>query len=177
MRVKKNILITGAPGVGKTTIVRRIADELKDLNPVGFYTAEIREEGTRKGFELKGFDGTTFILSHTKIKGSHRVGKYVVDIKAFDEFLDKLRPVKFSARVVIIDEVGKMECFSSKFREIISELLDSSIPVVATVALRGGGLISEIKDRSDVDIFEVTHGNRNTLPPYLMSLVREAIED
>jgi Cdc6-like AAA superfamily ATPase len=55
--IKKNLLITGLPGVGKTTLIRKLSEELKDLHPAGFYTQEIREEGVRKGFELISLDG------------------------------------------------------------------------------------------------------------------------
>ena len=42
---KKNLLITGLPGVGKTTLVKKLSEALKSLYPVGFYTEEIRERG------------------------------------------------------------------------------------------------------------------------------------
>ena len=73
---RKNLLITGLPGVGKTTLMKRISEALMDLNPVGFYTEEIREEGIRKGFELVSLDGRRAILSHTDIRSPYRVGKY-----------------------------------------------------------------------------------------------------
>jgi nucleoside-triphosphatase len=53
----KNILITGQPGIGKTTLIKKLATELADLRPVGFYTEEIRENGVRRGFELVSLSG------------------------------------------------------------------------------------------------------------------------
>ena len=44
-----NIPITGPPGIGKTTLIKKIERELADLLPVRFYTEEIRENGIRKG--------------------------------------------------------------------------------------------------------------------------------
>ena len=66
--------------------------------------------------------------------------------------------------MVLIDEIGKMECFSSRFIEAVRKLLDSETPVVATVAIKGGGFIEEVKSRPDVEIREVTHANREELP-------------
>jgi nucleoside-triphosphatase len=161
--IKRNILVTGLPGVGKTTLIKKMSEELKHLHPVGFYTTEIREEGTRKGFELISLEGRKGILSHIDIESPHRVGKYKVDIKSFEDFLDQ---IKFSAPtigLIIIDEIGKMECFSDKFKKILNDTLDSEKWVIATIALKGGGLIAEVKKRKDIKLFEITSSNRDSL--------------
>jgi len=77
---KKNILITGLPGTGKTTLLRKIAEELKPFHPVGFFTSEIREANTRKGFELRSLNGKKGLLAHVDITSPYRVGKYKVDV-------------------------------------------------------------------------------------------------
>ncbi|MEE9524728.1 MAG: NTPase [Thermodesulfovibrionales bacterium] len=168
---RKHILITGNPGVGKTTLIRKIANELNDHNPVGFYTAEIRERGIRKGFELVGLEGVKAILAHTDIKSSKKVGKYGVDLIGFEGFLGRLEPVRSEPSIVIIDEIGKMECFSDKFMGMIGEVLESENLLVATVALKGGRIIADIKKRDDVNIFEVTRENRDRLAIEILSKV------
>ncbi|MBI2218916.1 MAG: hypothetical protein HYU51_16645 [Candidatus Rokubacteria bacterium] len=50
---------------------------------------------------------------------------------------------------VAVDEIGKMECLSRAFVEAVRALLDTAMPVVATVAARGGGFIEEVKRRRD----------------------------
>jgi nucleoside-triphosphatase len=161
---RKNILITGTPGIGKTTLIRKLAYELRDFDPVGFYTEEIRERGVRKGFELVSLPaGKMRHLSHVDIKSPYRVGKYRVDIKGFNDFLESIDFLESSTRLIIIDEIGKMECFSEKFEMLIKDILSSNKVVIATVALKGEGLIAEIKRRSDIALFEITHDNRDTL--------------
>jgi len=160
---KKNILITGIPGIGKTTLIKKLAEELKGFHPVGFYTAEIREGGIRKGFELISLDGKRGLLSHVDIKSPYRVSKYNVDIKGFEEFLDSIAFLPSETNIVIIDEIGKMECFSDKFRRLIKEILNSGKLVIATIAIKSGGEIEEIKKRDDIKLFEITHGNRDSL--------------
>lgn len=162
-QTKKNILLTGLPGVGKTTIIRRLSEELKNLHPVGFYTLEIREEGVRKGFELISLDGKKALLSHEKIKSSYRVGKYRVDLKGFEDFISSIEFFAPDIEVIIIDEIGKMECFSIKFMDIIKRFLDSEKTVIATIAFKGSGFIEEIKRRDDIRLFEVTEKNRDYL--------------
>ena len=171
---KVNLLITGLPGVGKTTLVKNIAEALKNLHPVGYYTAEIREEGMRKGFELISLDGRKELLSHTDIQSPHRVGKYKVDVKGFEDFLSSLPLLSPSSRLIVIDEIGKMECYSEKFKNLLKEIFDSKKSVIATIALKGSGLIQEIKKRKDVKLFEITRGNRNSL---LSNILREIKED
>jgi len=111
MKERKNLLITGHPGIGKITFIKKLAGELNDLHLTGFYTAEIKESGIRKGFELISFAGSKGILAHVDIKSPYRVSKYGVDVVSFDKFLDSLELLDRSASVVVIDEIGKMECF------------------------------------------------------------------
>ncbi|MDI7261133.1 MAG: NTPase [Thermodesulfobacteriota bacterium] len=159
----KKILITGLPGVGKTTLIQKLSEELTHLCPVGFYTTEIREEGVRKGFELVSLEGRKGLLSHQDIKSPYCVGRYRVDVKGFEEFLTSISWSDPSARLVIIDEIGKMECLSDKFKKLLIEGLDSEKGLIATIALKGSGLIAEVKERKDVNLFTMTKNNRDSL--------------
>jgi len=161
--VKKNLLITGLPGVGKTTLIRRLYEALKDFHPIGFYTAEIREEGVRKGFELVTLEGKRGVLSHVDIKSRYRVGRYKVDVSGFEDFLDGISFFDPSSNMMIVDEIGKMECLSDKFEKILKKILDSEKWVIATIALKGSGLIAGVKQRQDIKLFEMTQNNRDVL--------------
>ena len=172
MKDIKNILITGVPGIGKTTLIKKLAEELKGHRPVGFYTEEIREGGVRKGFELLSLDRRKGILSHTEIKSPSRVGKYRVDVKRFEDFLGLIPFLNPETSLIIIDEIGKMECLSDKFKGLIKELLDSEKLVIATIALKGGGIIEDIKKRADIRLFEITHYNRESLPSMILREIK-----
>ena len=161
--VNKNLLITGLPGVGKTTLIRELCEALKEFHPVGFYTAEIREEGMRKGFELVDLEEKRGVLSHVDIKSPYRVGRYKVDVSGFEDFLDGISFFDPSSHIVMVDEIGKMECLSDKFERILKRVLNSEKWVIATIALKGSGLITEVKKRQDVKLFEITQSNRNVL--------------
>lgn len=166
--MKRNLIITGLPGAGKTTLIRTVVHETGHLRPLGFYTEEIREAGVRKGFALIGIDGTRSILSHENIKSSFRVGKYGVDIDEFERFIELIPFRDRSANLIIVDEIGKMECLSKIFIDLMMELLYSDKLLVATVALNGTGLIAHVKRRPDIELIEVTKGNRSHLPSYLV---------
>lgn len=160
IRAKTNLLITGLPGVGKTTLIRRLAEKLGLEKVAGFYTEEIRERGGRKGFALTGFDGSRGRLSHVDIDSPVRVGKYGVDLAGFENFLDKIDLADPEAQYIIIDEIGKMECYSRKFTELVTSILDSEKLLIATIARQGGGFMARVKNRSDISIIEITTGNR-----------------
>jgi len=157
----QNILITGIPGVGKTTAIQKVADRLQKMSPVGFYTEEIREKGSRVGFLAIGFDGKNQILSHVQFGGSQRVGRYGVDVKGFEEFLENLNLLKGQSDFVIIDEIGKMECLSAKFNALIVSLFESRKTILATIAKKGEGLIQRVKNRQDSLTFEINVKNRD----------------
>jgi nucleoside-triphosphatase len=161
--LKKSLLITGLPGVGKTTLIIKLSEALKHLHPVGFYTAEIREGGVRKGFELISLEGKKALLSHEEIRSPYQVGHYKVDIQGFEDFLISISFSNPLTRLIIIDEIGKMECLSDRFKKLLNETLDSEKWVIATIALKGSGLIAEVKEREDVQLFEITKKNRDSL--------------
>jgi nucleoside-triphosphatase THEP1 len=161
--MKKNILITGVPGIGKTTLIMKILDAVKHTGPVGFYTEEIREQGTRKGFSLISTRGDRSILAHVNIKSRFKVGKYSVDVSGFEAFIEKLPLFDDNAGTIVIDEIGKMECLSTKFAKLIRTIFDSEKLFIATIAMKGEGLIAEVKKRLDIEIFEITRDNRDDL--------------
>jgi nucleoside-triphosphatase len=168
---KPHILITGKPGSGKTTLFRRLIDDLQYLNPVGFYTAEIRKGGTRRGFSLCGLNGQSGVLAHVELRTGFRVGKYGVDVSGFEAFLNSLPLLDPGTGPVMIDEIGKMECLSHRFTEIIKDVLGSEKQLIATIAQKGGGLIADLKKRSDTQLFTLARENRGIVADQICSSV------
>jgi nucleoside-triphosphatase len=170
------ILITGVPGVGKTTFILRLSEALGELRPIGFITREIREAGTRVGFEIVGFDGSRRLLSHVDIRSRYHVGKYGVDIEGFEEYLATLDLGGTGNLPVIIDEIGKMECYSPLFRDLVVRLLESDRLFIATISRKGTPFIESIKDRKDVHLFEITRENRDLLREPVLRTIRSLSE-
>lgn len=167
-----NLLLTGRPGVGKTTLVRRVLEELGDIPATGFYTVEIRTGGRRLGFRIVTLDGREAILAHVETRSKHRVSRYGVDVAAFERVALPSMAPDLPTCLLVIDEIGKMECYSQAFRETIVCALDADTPVLATVALRGDRFIEGLKAREDVELVEITPANRDNLVKQLAAALK-----
>ncbi len=163
MRSKSaKILLTGLPGCGKTTAVMKIIDNLGSDKVAGFYTQEIRQNNVRKGFSWNRLDGAEGTLAHVDIKSRFKVGKYGVDVAGFENSVVPILDVgREDIELFVIDEIGKMECFSEKFAIAVRRLFASEKPVLATVAMKGAGLISEVKKYSNIKLFNLIRSDRD----------------
>ena len=166
------LLVTGMPGIGKTTALRKVAADLPRKRLGGFYTEEVRRAGDRTGFRLVTFSGERTLLADVRRPGRPRVGKYGVDVAALDRLVDDA--LARSAELHLVDEIGKMECLSARFVTAMRGLLDRGRPCVATVAKRGDGFIAEVKRRSDVELWEITRTNRDEMPARILAWLGEA---
>jgi nucleoside-triphosphatase len=166
------LLLTGQPGVGKTTVIRKIAGAIPDLTVRGFFTEEIRSEGRREGFRLETFDGDVTVLSHVDIRSPHRLGRYGVDVAALDRVVDSALRLSDTVDLYLIDEIGKMECFSERFVAAMKELLDSPHRIVATIHRTAGGFIGSVRRRSDAEIWELTLKSRDGVLDRALSWIR-----
>jgi nucleoside-triphosphatase len=158
------LLLTGAPGIGKTTLIRKIAERLGDRRLNGFYTQEIRNLGQRLGFRLVTFSGEEGVIAHVRFRGIHRVGKYGVDVATIDRMVETALSPEERTDVYLVDEIGKMECLSERFVAAMRHLLEYQKPLVATLSKKGSGFIQDVKRRKDALLWEVTHQNRDALP-------------
>lgn len=166
----KNLLVTGPPRCGKSTIIEAVVSRI-DLPLSGFFTTEIRESGRRTGFKIMTLDGKEGVLAHERIKSKVRVGKYCVNLKDLDEIAAPSIIPSSPDRIIVIDEIGKMECFSTLFRETLLQALDSPNKVIGSIALKGGEFIQAVKNRADVELFHVSEENRDRLPASLIELI------
>jgi nucleoside-triphosphatase len=176
--LKRIILITGSPGVGKTTVLMKTVDGLKakGFKVGGILSREVRSLGIRVGFEITSIsDNERGWLAHVNQRQGPQVGKYHVN-------LDDLNRVGVAAilkavetcDVIAIDEIGPMELFSDSFKEAVGKAIQSRKFVVATVHWREkDDLIAGLNNVEEAHLLEATRDNREGLHELV---VKEAIE-
>jgi nucleoside-triphosphatase THEP1 len=164
--LKKNIFLTGAPSSGKTTVIKRLIPKLP-LQAAGFYTVEERRGDKRVGFVMRTLDGKEGYLAHREISSEFRVRRYGVSVENIEAIaIPAIRPGE--GRIIVLDEIGKMECFSAAFRTAAKRALDSSNVIIGTVTLGGDDFVVGVKERPDIEILEVTPENRDALPGLIL---------
>jgi nucleoside-triphosphatase len=155
-----NILITGPPRSGKSTLIEKVIQRIS-RPATGFFTQELRERGRRVGFSITTLQGKTGVLAHQHIKSRFRVGKYGVNLEDLDLIAVPSMLPSTLDQVVVVDEIGKMECFSRLFKETLIQALSSDNLVIGSVAIKGDRFIQSIKTRDDVSLVSISENTRD----------------
>ncbi len=161
----RTLLLTGRPGVGKTTVIKRVAEVLGD-RAGGFYTEEIRGPGGRKGFRLATLDGQDVVMAHVDLrgKGRPRVSRYGVDVKAIERVgVTALRRAMRERRIVVVDEIGKMELFCGPFKDVVLQAVGGPCAVIATVMTKPNPWVDALKVQPGVEVWEVVPQTRDKM--------------
>ncbi|WP_461831922.1 NTPase [Aquifex sp.] len=174
------ILITGEPGVGKTTLVKKIVQRLGN-KAVGFWTEEVRDPETNKrtGFRIMTTDGKKRIFASKFFTSKKLVGSYGVNVQYFEEIALPILEKAYNEaksdkkKVIIVDEIGKMELFSKKFRELVRRIMyDPTVNVVATIPIRDvHPLVREIRRLPGAVLIELTPQNRDVILDDILNLL------
>lgn len=174
----KNILITGNPGVGKTTLIKSLIAKFS-ISAGGFYTSEIRDEnGKRWGFKIISLDGKEEIMASVEIISNHKVSKYGVNAEAIDSVgIKAIRDAMINKDLIVIDEIGRMEMASKKFRDIVMETLDSKKLVLGTIAIKQTNIIKKVSERQDTKIIRLTRDNFHEVERHIERLLSKSLEN
>jgi nucleoside-triphosphatase len=175
---KRVLILTGNPGIGKTTVLMKTVNALKGRRYAvgGMISREVREGGRRVGFEILDLNsGRRGWLAHVNQKKGPQVGRYRVNIEDLNTVGAQV--ISYAVEkcdIIAIDEVGPMELFSEKFKEVVHRSLDSRKLVIAVVHWKAkDALIREAKSRQDSETTVVTIENRDKLPE---ALAKKAVE-
>ena len=169
----EKVLLTGHPGCGKTTLIKRVANNLPQ-RAGGFYTEEIRDHGRRAGFKIVTLDGDEVVFAHVGLKTPEYLGKYRLDLSALEATgVKAVREAVQRQRLVVIDEIGPMEIRSTIFRDAVNEALDSEVRVLATIFARSMLFTDAVKSRPDVTLIDVRPDNRERLVSELSDRIQK----
>jgi nucleoside-triphosphatase len=155
-----NILVAGPPRSGKSTLIEKVVQSVS-RPATGFFTQELREKGRRVGFSITTLQGKTGVLAHQRIRSAFRVGKYGVNLEDLDQIAVPSMLPSTPDQIVVVDEIGKMECFSRLFKETLIQVISSDNLVIGSVAIKGDRFIQSIKERDDVSLVSITEKTRD----------------
>ena len=156
-----NILVTGPPRSGKSTLIEKVIQKIN--KPVtGFFTRELRERGKRVGFSIETLEGNRGVLAHQEIRSKYRVGKYGVNLQDLDHIAVPSMVPSSPQHMVLVDEIGKMECFSPLFRKTLIMVLSLQNQVIGSIAIKGDRFIESIKKRDDVALVFISEKTRDS---------------
>ncbi|GJP34674.1 hypothetical protein CLOM_g19087 [Closterium sp. NIES-68] len=178
-----NVFVTGQPGIGKTSLVLKVAKRLPQHLVAGFYTVEAKAEGTgeRLGLDVITFAGERAPLCRLRRGCGPKIGKYYVAIDEFERVvLPHLMPSD-NTRLHIVDEIGRMELCSDKFRDAVLNLLASPVAVFGALPAPRYGhtleLVEEIKQRADTAVLTLTKANRDATAVQIEELLTRLIKE
>ena len=162
--MKKHFFLTGLPGIGKTTALFRLLQQL-NRESAGFHTEEIREAKRRTGLAVVTSDGSAFRVASCGHEEGH--GKYVLDPDALEMAMRQAFAEIDDSAIIYADPLGTLFCTSPYFVERMQSLLRSHT-VLGTIARRGHAFVEAIHRREDCTILEITPENRDALPAMVL---------
>jgi nucleoside-triphosphatase len=177
-------LCTGKPGVGKSTLVRAVADALDPHLVGGFVSCEIRANGRRQGFGIQVLGGESGLLAGPDVVSDIRFGSLAANgqprLGVTHTFLDAVAcpaVASSNAPLLVVDEIGPMQATSSPFRQVIESVLAGPRRLLGTIAKADDPWLSDVRDHEDVAVIELTKANRDVLRLALTSYYRLALAE
>jgi nucleoside-triphosphatase len=159
------LVLTGAPGVGKTTIVMGVAQKLKErrMSVGGIVSREIRTNNVRTGFEFIDLatNGRDILASITG--NGPRVGKYSVNLSGCRFAAERLINALITSEVIICDEIGPMELKSKEFVDVVKNLLNTDKKVIVVMHQKLEHPLTDEFRKKSSSLININLGNRGGL--------------
>lgn len=171
----KNLIIAGAPGTGKSTLIQQVIDEARrnHITVGGITTPEHRGPHGRLGFFLVDLQTKQrYILASRDPHGTPRIGRYRVHLDVVETHaVNAIHTAIRTCQLLCIDEIGKMELLAPQFAASVHDALDAPIRVLATMGRHiRHPLIAHLHTRSDTQILTLTKANRHTMRETIQAL-------
>lgn len=177
------VLLTGSPGVGKTTAIRKILSLVAPNRCVGFFAEERLIGGRRSGFNIRTLSGREGLLSSPELGGEPRFGTVMPDgrrrLGVSLSFLEDVACPEMLAGVsagkgVLLDEIGPMQAISAAFRSSVELVLASDVFLIASVAQADDPWLSALRSAQREHIVVLTRSSRDIVVEQVCQSLRQA---
>jgi nucleoside-triphosphatase THEP1/ADP-ribose pyrophosphatase YjhB (NUDIX family) len=173
---KSVFLLTGSPRMGKTTLIKKLINEIGSDICGGFYTEEITNSNERVGFRCVSINGESVEIASVESPSKTRIGRYGIDIERFEKFAIKiLQEALITKKIIVIDEIGFMQMLSSTFQKIVQEIVSNKNIVLGTIPLDSHPEIDQIKYLNEVEIISINEFNRDMISEFLVKDILKSI--
>ena len=173
--MKQNFFLTGNPGFGKTTVLKRIIKEIGKDNCVGFYTEEIQEDNERIGFKIYDTDGNQGILASIYLDRDVKIGRYGVDMEVFEKICIPIIKNVDENKVIIIDEIGPMQMLSNEFKDLLCYTMMKENVILGTIFYKDYPWIDEFKSRFSLNLILLDCNNRENIHTEIANEIKNQI--
>ena len=170
-------MIVGGQGVGKSTLIRRVLEQL-EVSLCGYRT---RKEDDLADPELGSPIYLYEVGAPVKQTRENQVG-YCKDQKpevypeVFDQFASKLQQMKHQDKeLILMDELGTMEARGKEFCPAVLGLLDEATPILAAVKDKYHPFLEQVRNHPNCQCFTITRENRDELVEEVAAFVRQQL--
>jgi len=173
-------VVTGDPGIGKSTLMRRVVNEVKTGGYLvgGFTTQDIRSHGSRTGFEIYDLStGRRGVLASTTLRVGPKIGRYKVNLVDLSGIATKSILESLSiADLIVYDELGPMELLSPEFRRAVKTMIDSDRPIFCSIHKKlADPLITDLRNILSSELYLVDLSNRELLVPQISRSIIQSL--
>ena len=166
-----NILLTGAPRSGKSTLLEQVILE-HPASKKGLLTREIKHHNRRIGFQTVSYSGKTALLASTQIFSPINHGKYYIHPGETQALISDLHDFQ-DQDLLYIDEIGAMQLHVPMFQELVTSYLDAPNMFIGTIIQNyNHSFIHQLKARTNVQLITITPENRDLLKNQLQEFLQ-----
>ncbi|WP_283248478.1 nucleoside-triphosphatase [Bacillus sp. FJAT-49711] len=174
---KSVFLLTGKPRMGKTTMIKKLINEIGSDICGGFYTEEITNSNSRIGFRCISINGESVEIANVESPSKTRIGRYGIDIERFEKFAIKILQDSLSSKkIIVIDEIGFMQMLSTNFQKIVQDIISNNHIVLGTVPLDSHSEIDKIKFSKKVKLINLNELNRDVISEFFVKDIQKALD-
>jgi len=174
---KSIFLLTGKPRAGKTTLIKKLIDEVGPEICGGFYTEEIKNETDRIGFRCVSITGESVEIAHVDSPSQVRIGRYGIDVERFENFAAKvLQDALRTKKIIVVDEIGFIQMLSADFRQTVQEIISANHIVLGTIPIDSHPEIDKIKYAKGVKLVSLNEFNREAVSEFMVKDISNALQ-